>query len=137
MHFFSWKYPALSLYFPNVVRVRSVLKEEMEEGVVLCRAQEQEYLLILINILLNLVPSWLFLYFRPRYNFHFVELAYKRVYDPSYVIELFFLKDKLFTLFGEYAKSSNGSYSNINMSSTPLKLLMWKKALIHWWTYIL
>ena len=47
----------------------------------------------------------------PRYKFQFAEWAYRRVYGDSHEIELYWLKDKLFTLFDEYANSSTDSTS--------------------------
>lgn len=47
----------------------------------------------------------------PRYKFQFAKWTYRRVYGDSNEIELSLLKDKLFTLFDEYANSSIGSNS--------------------------
>jgi len=67
----------------------------------------------------------------PQYKFQLVVLAYRKVYGDRHEIGLSLLKDKLFSVFGEYAKSSNGLYSATKKFGAPLKLLMWKKALIH------
>ena len=50
----------------------------------------------------------------PRYKYQFAEWAYKKVYGDNYAIELRLLKDKLFALYAEYAKSSKGSSSSLN-----------------------
>ena len=56
------KYPTSNLYFSNVVRVRLVLKEEMENGDGFMKSMATRiFAKFLRNIRLNLVPSWLFL----------------------------------------------------------------------------
>ena len=54
----------------------------------------------------------------PWYKFHSAEWAYKRVFGDSYEIELSLLNDKLFGLFDEYAKNSNGLHSATKLSSS-------------------
>jgi len=106
------KYPTSDLYFPNVVRVKLVLKDEMEKGDGFMKsmatrmfAKFEKYwaeftTIMAISAILD-----------PRYKFQFAKWAYRRVYGDSHAIELFLLKDKLFTLFDEYANSSVGSNS--------------------------
>ncbi|KAJ8424487.1 hypothetical protein Cgig2_000526 [Carnegiea gigantea] len=52
------------------------------------------------------------------YKYQFTELAYKKVYDDSYDIGLRLLKEKLFALYGEYAKSFKGSFISSNPTSS-------------------
>ena len=54
----------------------------------------------------------------PRYKFHFSDWAFKRIYGADHVIELSLLKDKLFCLFDEYAKSVKGSCPAADISSS-------------------
>jgi len=96
-----------------------VLKEEMENGDGFIKsiatrmfAKFEKYLgefstIIAISTILD-----------PQYKFQFAESAYKRVYWDSYEIELSLLKDKLFGLFDEYAKNSNGLHSTTKLSSS-------------------
>ena len=54
----------------------------------------------------------------PCYKYQFVKWAYTKVYDDSYDIELRLLKEKLFALYGEYAKSSKGLFTSSNPTSS-------------------
>lgn len=106
------KYPTSNLYFPNVVRVRLVLKEEMDKGDGFMKnmatrmfAKLEKYWAEFSTIMATSIIL------DPRYKFQFAKWAYRRVYGDSNEIELSLLKDKLFTLFDEYANSSIGSNS--------------------------
>ena len=112
------RYATSNLYFPNVVRVRILLKEEMEKGdgfmknmVAIMYGKYEKYYaefstIMAIAIILD-----------SRYKFQFPEWAYKRIYGPDHVIELSLLKDKLFCLFDEYSKSTKGSATDIPSSN--------------------
>jgi len=53
----------------------------------------------------------------PHYKYQFAEWAHKKVYGDSYGIELSLLKEKLFALYGEYTKNSQGSSQSPSPSS--------------------
>ena len=109
------KYPISNLYFPNVVRVRLVLKEEMESSDSFMRNMAMKMFgkfkkywsefstIMAIATILD-----------PRYKYKFAEWAYKKVYGDRYGIEL---KEKLFALYGEYTKNSQGSSQSPSPSS--------------------
>jgi len=111
------KYPTSNLYFPNVVRVRILLKEEMEKGDGFMKdmatrmyGKFEKYwaefsTIMAIATILD-----------PRYKFHFPEWAFKRIYGADHVIGLSLLKDKLFCLFDEYSKSTKGSATDMPSS---------------------
>jgi len=113
------KYPTSNRYFPNVVRVRLALKEEMESSDAFMRsmatklfAKFEKYwsefsTIMAIATILD-----------PRYKYQFAEWAYKRVYGDGYSIELSLLKNKLFALYDEYIKSFKGSSPSSNPSSS-------------------
>ena len=113
------KYPTSNLYFPNIVRVRILLKEEMEKGDGLMRSMatrmftkfekywaEFSTIMAIATIL------------DPQYKFQFAEWAFKKVYGADHVIELSLLKDKLSCLFVEYSKGATGSGSATNLPSS-------------------
>ena len=54
----------------------------------------------------------------PRYKYQFAEWAYKKVYGDRYGIELSLFKEKLFALYGEYTKNSQGSSQSPYPSSS-------------------
>ena len=111
------KYPTSNLYFPNVVRVKIRLKEEMEKGDGFMKSMAarmygkfEKYWAEFSSIMA--IATIL----DPRYKFHFSEWAFKRIYGADHVIELSLLKDKLFCLFDEYSKSTKGSATDMRSS---------------------
>ena len=117
--FSEFKYPTSNLYFPNVVRVRILLKEEMEKGDGFMKGMatrmygkfekywaEFSTIMAIATIL------------DPRYKFQFADWAFKRIYGVDHVIQLSLLKDKLVCLFDEYSKSAKGSCSATSMPSS-------------------
>ena len=125
------KYPTSNLYFPNVVRVRILLKEEMEKGdgfmkgmAAIMYGKFEKYWAEVSTIMA--IATIL----DPRYKFQFADWAFKRIYGADHVIELSLLKDKLFCLFDEYSKnvkglaidmpSSNCGAANVGKVSNPL-----------------
>ncbi|CAH1430443.1 unnamed protein product [Lactuca virosa] len=56
------------------------------------------------------------LFFYPRYKFHFIEWAFKKIYGSSFVVELDLFKKKLFSLFDEYAAVSATTKTNESSS---------------------
>ena len=113
------KYPTSNLYFPNVVRVKSVLKEEMESSDAFMKNMATKMFgkfekywsefstIIAIATVLDHC-----------YKYKFAEWAYKKVYGDSYDIELRLLKEKLFALYGECIKSSMGSFRSCDPTSS-------------------
>jgi len=55
----------------------------------------------------------------PCYKFKFADWAYRKIYVSTHHAQLGLLKDKLFTLYDEYANSSNLA-STFAPSSTPV-----------------
>ena len=109
------KYPTSNLYFPNVVRIRLVLKDELEGGDTFMRnmaskmfTKFEKYWADFSTIMA--IAGIL----DPRYKFQFADWAYKKIYVGTHDVELGLLKDKLFALYDEYAKASN-----LASSSTP------------------
>lgn len=108
----------LPIHFPNVARVRLVLKEEMESGDTFMRniatrmfAKFKKYwsefsTIMAIAAILD-----------PCYKYQFIEWTYKKVYSDNSAIELRLFKDKFFALYAKYAKSSKGSSPSPNPSS--------------------
>jgi len=102
-----------------VVRVRLVLKEEMESSDAFMRNMA-------IKMFAKFEKYWsefstimaIATVLDPRYKYQFAEWAYKRVYGDGYSIELSLLKNKLFALYDEYTKSFKGLSPSSNPSSS-------------------
>ena len=97
-------YPTSNLYFPNVLKVRLLLKEELE-------SKDEFIKSMATKMNLKFDKYWckfstimaIAVIFYPRYKFHIIEWAYKKIYGSSSDLELDLFKHKLFSLFEEYA----------------------------------
>jgi len=102
------KYPTANLYFPNVLRVKLELKQQMASR----------------DAFLNNIATRMFTKFEkywsefsaimvmavildPRYKFQSAEWTYKKVWGDNYHVKFDLLKDRLFAMFDEYARESN------------------------------
>ena len=68
----------------------------------------------------------------PWYKFQSPRWAFKKNYGADYKIDLFLLKEKLFSLLGEYSKSTKRSCPTANMSYSNVKASNVKKTPTHW-----
>ncbi|KAL2934009.1 putative AC transposase [Bienertia sinuspersici] len=105
--FSGTKYPTSNLYFPNVLKVRMLLKEHMGSAdrflkTMATKMNEkfEKYWSDFSTIMAIAVV------FDPRYKLQVVEWAYKKVYEQTADFELELFKNKLFSLYNEYASST-------------------------------
>ncbi|KMT04878.1 hypothetical protein BVRB_7g170450 [Beta vulgaris subsp. vulgaris] len=105
--FSGTKYPTSNLYFPNVVKVRLLLKEHMGSPdrflkTMATRMWEKfdKYWSEFSTIMAIAVV------FDPRFKLQVVEWAYKKLYNDRWEFEMELFKGKLFALYNEYASST-------------------------------
>lgn len=111
------KYPTSNLYFPNVLKIRLLLQEEKENGDTFIKNMAK-------NMHLKFDKYWcefstimgIAIVFDPRYKFHFIEWAFKKIYGSSFDVELDLFKKKLFSLFDEYTAVSATTKANESSS---------------------
>lgn len=105
--FSGTKYPTSNLYFPNVIKVRLLLKEHMGSPdrflkTMATRMWEKfdKYWSEFSTIMAIAVV------FDPRFKLQVVEWAYKKLYNDRWEFEMELFKGKLFALYNEYASST-------------------------------
>ncbi|KAL2922049.1 putative AC transposase [Bienertia sinuspersici] len=120
------KYPTSNLYFPNVLKIRLLLKEQLESNDRFLKSMAgkmfekfEKYWSEFSTIMAMAVI------FDPRYKFQVVDWAFKKLYDKSADVELESFKDKLFALFDEYNSSTLAS------STAPVRLQRSKAPVIN------
>ena len=106
------KYPTSNLYFPNVLKVRLLLKDQMVSN-------DRFLKTMAIRMFEKFEKYWsefstimaIAVVFDPRYKFQVIDWAFKKVYEDRAEVELELFKGKLFQLFDEY--SSSCTISNV------------------------
>lgn len=105
--FSSTKYPTPNLYFPNVLKVRLLLKEQLASSDRFLKAMA-------VKMFEKFDKYWsdfstimgIAVVFDPRYKFQVIDWAYKKVYEQNAELEIELFKGKLFALFDEYSSSA-------------------------------
>ena len=105
--FSGTKYPAANLYFPSVFMIYLTLRQQMENEdeymrrmAVQMLAKFEKYWLD-FNVLLAIAVS-----LDPRYKLQFVDFCYKKLYGYSGSPAYLNVREKLFSLFLEYASNA-------------------------------
>ncbi|KAL6540732.1 hypothetical protein OROMI_024615 [Orobanche minor] len=89
--FSGTNYPTSNLYFPNVLKIRLLLKEELE-------SKDEFIKSMATKMHLKFDKYWsqfstimaIAVVFDPRYKFHVIEWAYKKIYGSDSELELDF-----------------------------------------------
>lgn len=113
------KYPTANLYFPNVLKVRLLLKNEMESNDKFIKDMA-------FKMHLKFDKYWsdfstimgIAVVFDPRYKFQVIEWAFKKIYGSTSDVEIDLFKKKLFALFDEYVAISSKTKTNESSSQS-------------------
>lgn len=114
------KYPTANLYFPNVLKIRLLLKEDV--------VSNDDFIKIMATRMnLKFDKYWsefstimgIVVIFDPHYKFQVIDWPFKRVYGKTSDLEIDLFKKKLFSLFDEYVAINTKSKASESSPPSP------------------